>query len=78
MVAVCGPQPPAQVELGPAFRDDLGPQGADFAMMLGTFYCRHLHAPVLVEIERDGVVYARVYDIRGARPEPNLLTQPPP
>ena len=32
--------------------------------MLGTFYCAELNAPLLVEIERDGVVFARVYDIR--------------
>ena len=41
------------------------PKGADFALMLGEFYCAELNAPVLVEIERDGVVFARVYDIRG-------------
>ena len=34
-------------------------------MMLGVFYCAKLDAPVLVEVERDGVLYARVYDIRG-------------
>jgi hypothetical protein len=32
---------------------------------------------VLVEINREGIYYARVYDIRG-RPAPNLLTEPPP
>ena len=32
---------------------------------MGEFYCAKLAAPVFVEIERDGVVYARVYDIRG-------------
>ena len=35
--------------------------------MLGEFYCAELDAPVLVEVVRDGVVYARVYDIRGGR-----------
>ena len=35
-------------------------------MALGTFYCRHLQAPIMVAIEREGVVYARVYDLRGA------------
>jgi hypothetical protein len=34
-----------------------------------------LDAPLLAEIARDGVVYARVYDIRG-RAFPTLLTQP--
>jgi hypothetical protein len=41
------------------------PKGADFAMMLGTYYCAEYDAPVLVEIEREDVVFARVYDIRG-------------
>jgi hypothetical protein len=36
-----------------------------------------LDAPVLAEIKRDGVVYARVYDIRG-RSVTNLLTIPAP
>jgi hypothetical protein len=34
-------------------------------MMLGTYYCAEYDAPVLVEIEREDVVFARVYDIRG-------------
>ena len=33
--------------------------------MLGEFYCAEYKAPILVEIKREGVVYARVYDIRG-------------
>jgi Dolichyl-phosphate-mannose-protein mannosyltransferase len=76
-VEICGPQPPAEVALGPAFETTWDRKRADFAMMLGTFYCRDLKAPVLVEIKREGVAYARVYDIRG-RPVPNLLTEPPP
>ena len=44
-------------------------------MMLGEFYCRQFDAPVLVEVVRDGVVYARVYDIRG-RAYDTLLTRP--
>jgi hypothetical protein len=32
---------------------------------MGEFYCANLAAPIMVEIEREGVVYARVYDIRG-------------
>jgi hypothetical protein len=34
-------------------------------MTLGEFYCKGLSAPVVVEIKRDDVVFARVYDIRG-------------
>ena len=34
-------------------------------MVLGEFYCAAYKAPVLVEIKREGVLYARVYDIRG-------------
>ena len=44
-------------------------------MTLGEFYCRKLDAPVLVEVVRDGVAYARVYDIRG-RTYDTLLTRP--
>jgi hypothetical protein len=76
-IAVCGPQRPAEVELGPEFITTWDAKGADFAMMLGEFYCAQLKAPVLVEIEREGVVYARVYDIRG-RTISSLLTIPPP
>ena len=43
-------------------------------MMLGEFYCARLDAPVLVEVVRDGVSYARVYDIRGRSFE--TLTRP--
>jgi 4-amino-4-deoxy-L-arabinose transferase-like glycosyltransferase len=64
-VAICGPQRPAQVELGPEFRITWDPKGADFALSLGEFYCSQLTEPVLVEVQREGVVYARVYDIRG-------------
>jgi len=64
-VAVCGPHHPAAVELGPEFITTYDTKGADFALMLGEFYCAEYKAPVLVEIKREGVVYARVYDIRG-------------
>jgi Dolichyl-phosphate-mannose-protein mannosyltransferase len=64
-IAICGPQRPAQVELGPEFRITWDPKGADFALIMGEFYCSQLTEPVLVEIQREGVVYARVYDIRG-------------
>jgi Dolichyl-phosphate-mannose-protein mannosyltransferase len=74
-VAVCGPHPPVAVALGPQFATAWDPSGADFAMMLGVFYCAKLDAPVLFEIVRDGVLYARVYDIRG-RSISSLLTVP--
>jgi Dolichyl-phosphate-mannose-protein mannosyltransferase len=74
-VAVCGPHPPVTVALGPQFSTTWNPKGADFAMMLGEFYCAKLDAPVLFEVVRDGVVYARVYDIRG-RSIATLLTVP--
>ena len=74
-LAVCGHHRSPQVELGPDFETTWDPKGADFAMMLGEFYCRKFDAPVLLEVVRDGVVYARVYDIRG-RSYDTLLTQP--
>jgi hypothetical protein len=64
-LAVCGPHRSPQVELGPQFETSWDPQGADFALMLGVFYCRELDAPVIAEIRREGVLYARVYDLRG-------------
>jgi hypothetical protein len=76
-IAVCGPHPPAEVALGPRFEATWDAKGADFAMMLGTFYCAKLDAPVIAEIAREGVPYATVYDIRG-RDVGNILTQPPP
>ena len=76
-VAVCGPQRPAQVALGPDFSIDWRSHAADFAMTLGEFYCKGLNAPVMVEVKRDDVVYARVYDIRG-RSIATLLSIPPP
>jgi hypothetical protein len=74
-VAVCGPHPPVAVALGPQFNIVWDPKGADFAMMLGEFYCAKIDAPVLFDIVRDGVTYARVYDIRG-RSITSLLTVP--
>ena len=76
-VAVCGPQRPAQVALGPDFTIGWDSNAADFAMTLGEFYCKGLTAPVLVEIKRDDVVFARVYDIRG-RGISSLLSIPAP
>jgi len=76
-VAVCGPQRPAQVALGPDFTIGWDSHAADFAMTLGEFYCKGLSAPVMVEIKRDDVVFARVYDIRG-RSISSLLSIPAP
>jgi hypothetical protein len=75
-IAVCGPHPPASNALGDQYELTWESQGADFAMMLGVFYCAKYDAPVLVEITREGVVFARVYDIRG-RTFPTLFTFPP-
>ena len=77
VVAICGPQSSAREELGPQFETTFDRKTADFVLALGTFYCRHLQAPIMATIEREGVVYANVYDLRGA-PTPKLLTQPPP
>jgi hypothetical protein len=76
-LAVCGPHRSPQVELGPDFETTWDPQGADFALMLGEFYCVSFDAPIVAEVVRDGVVYARAYDIRG-RSFPTLLTTPAP
>lgn len=76
-VAVCGPQRPAEVALGPDFAIGWDSVAADFAMTLGQFYCKGLTAPVMVEIKRDDVVFARVYDIRG-RSISSLLATPAP
>ena len=74
-VAVCGPQRSPQVELGRDFAISWDPRGADFAMVLGEFYCRKLDAPLVAEIVRDGVSYARIHDLRG-RSFDTLLTLP--
>jgi hypothetical protein len=74
-VAVCGPHPPVSVSLGSQFTTTWNPKGADFAMVVGEFYCAKLDAPVLFDIVREGVVYARVYDLRG-RSVTSLLTVP--
>jgi hypothetical protein len=76
-VAVCGPQRPAQVALGPDFTIGWDSHAADFAMTLDEFYCKGLSAPVMLEVKRDGVVFARVYDIRG-RKISSLLADPAP
>jgi Dolichyl-phosphate-mannose-protein mannosyltransferase len=73
--AVCGPHPPVVVALGPQFATTWDPKHADFAMVLGEFYCAKLDAPVLFDIKREGIVYARVYDLRG-RAISSLLSVP--
>jgi 4-amino-4-deoxy-L-arabinose transferase-like glycosyltransferase len=76
VIAVCGPHPPAEVELGDDFLTTWNTKGADFALILGEFYCAELKAPELVRIEREGVVFARVYDLRGRNIQ-ELFTLPP-
>ena len=46
-------------------------------MSLGSFYCVQRQRPIIDEVRRDGVGFARVYDLRGG-PMPKLLTMPPP
>jgi hypothetical protein len=75
-IAACGPHAPASIALGDQFDLTWDPKGADFAMMLGAFYCAKFDAPELVEIAREGVVFTRIYDIRG-RSFPSLFTHPP-
>jgi hypothetical protein len=75
-VAACGPHPPAEIALGDRFEISWDPAGADFAMSLGTFYCAALDAPVIAAKQRDGVSFARVYDLRG-RTIKSLFTVPP-
>jgi len=77
IVAICGPQRVAQVELGPKFQTTADPRGADFALTLGEFYCRKIDAPVVTQVVRDGVVFATIYDLRGRNVD-DLLTMPPP
>jgi hypothetical protein len=74
-IAVCGPHRSPQVELGQDFKTSWDPNGADFAMTLGEFYCMQFDAPLIVEVKRGGVTYARVYDIRG-RSYDTVLTLP--
>ena len=74
-IAVCGPHPPAHIALGDQFDLTWEAKGADFALMIGTFYCAKLDAPLLVEVVRDGVSFARAYDIRG-RSTPSVFAYP--
>lgn len=63
-VAVCGPAAVVGLELGNDFSATNAAKGADFAVSMGTFYCAELYAPILYEVRREGVVFARVYDLR--------------
>jgi hypothetical protein len=75
-VAVCGPTRAAQVFLGPDFEAGSETANADFAMTLNEFYCRKLDLPETLQIAREGVTFARVYDIRGLKIS-TLDTTPP-
>jgi len=75
-VAVCGPHPPASIALGPNFHLTWDARGADYALSLGVFYCSKLDAPLLADVQRDGVVFARVYDLREHH-EQTLFATPP-
>ena len=61
--------------MGPKYTLSWDPKGADYAMTLGEYYCARLDAPLLFHVVREGVDYARVYDIRG-RSITTLLTVP--
>ena len=75
-VAVCGPHPPVSVALGgKQYNIVWDPKDADFAMVLGEFYCAKIDAPVLFNVARQGITYARIYDLRG-RNITSLLTVP--
>jgi hypothetical protein len=64
-VAVCGPADIVPDILGSNFDADNDPRGADFALSMGTYYCARLKAPILATAQREGVVFARAYDLRG-------------
>jgi hypothetical protein len=56
--------------LGVFSGDRHDPRNADFALMLGEFYCVTFDAPVFAEVVRENVVYARVYDRAGVPTNP--------
>jgi 4-amino-4-deoxy-L-arabinose transferase-like glycosyltransferase len=72
-LAVCGPHPPVRIAMGAGSATTWSPRSADFALVLGEHFCAKLNAPVLLEIVREGVVYARVYDLRGRSISTSLL-----
>jgi hypothetical protein len=63
-VAVCGPHYSAEIALRPDFVIASDFRDADFALMLGEFYCARLDHPLLADVARDGVVFSRIYDLR--------------
>jgi hypothetical protein len=67
LVAVCGPERVAEVELGPTFHTTSNPRGADFALVLREFYCSDIQAPVVTQVIRENVEFATVYDIRSRK-----------
>ena len=77
VVAICGPQAAAHADLGAQFDTTFDQKQADFVMALDTFYCERLPEAIIAQVVREGVVYATVYDLRGAK-TPKLLTVPPP
>lgn len=64
-VATCGPHNSARVALGDGFVHSYDPKGADFLLVLGQYYCASLPNTPIVEVEREGVTLARVWDVRG-------------
>ncbi len=76
-VEICGPQRSGRSGARARVRNHLGSQARGFRDDARHVLLPRPDAPVLVEINREGIDYARVYDIRG-RPVPNLLTEPPP
>jgi Dolichyl-phosphate-mannose-protein mannosyltransferase len=68
-VAICGEARAARLALGLDFDVNWDRKTADFFMALGNFYCPRLSDPLIAEIKRDGITFARVYDLRG-RPKP--------
>ncbi|BAT61273.1 hypothetical protein GJW-30_1_03830 [Variibacter gotjawalensis] len=75
-VAVCGPHPIVRVELGSEFELTWNPHDADFALMLGTYYCAQFRAPIIAKVDRAGVTYAKAYDVR-EHAYTTLFTIPP-
>jgi hypothetical protein len=63
-IVVCGPPQTVAALVDKSFEVVGDARGADFAVSMGTFYCARLDAPVVARVERDGVVFARAYDVR--------------
>jgi hypothetical protein len=76
-VATCGPHNAARIALGPDFIVTYDTRGADFALMLGEYYCQQLPLKPMVEVSREGVVFASVYDVRNADPLASVFSTPP-